>query len=166
MRFGWFFHLPHGTRDQISNLIEHVVALIPKTPSEERIPFLSALRFFAAWSRLSNVDGVVLNSVSVRPCSACTHWHPMAARNYHNGKECSRWIWNYMHRAVKWRVTVVLHDAIDQILAITIENCRPAFCFNDASIRLYQSKSDKPTTVIGDSEYSLCERCFVVIRMP
>jgi hypothetical protein len=89
----------------------------------------------------------------------------MPAGNDHDRKDCARRVCNEVHRTVKRRITVVLHDAVDQVLAVAVECGRPPLRFHYARISFNQTEGDKPTTVVNEGENSLCERRLVIVRI-
>jgi len=58
----------------------------------------------------------------------------MPTRNDYDREDRACWVCNDMYGTVKWRITIVLHNAIDQVLTIAIERGGPSFRLFDASI--------------------------------
>ncbi|GAB3320117.1 MAG: hypothetical protein CL549_14110 [Alcanivorax sp.] len=88
----------------------------------------------------------------------------MAAGNDHDGKDRTGRVYNDVYRTVKRRIAVVLHDAVDQVLAVTVECGRATLGFYNAGIGFNQTENDESTTMVGQGEHRLCEGRLVIVR--
>lgn len=88
----------------------------------------------------------------------------MSTWNDHDRKDSAGWICNDVHCTVKWWIAVILHDAVDQVLAVAVESGRPTFRLHYTNISFNQAERDKSTAVIGEGENCLCKCRFVIIR--
>lgn len=87
----------------------------------------------------------------------------MPAGDDHDRKDCTRWVCNDVHRTVKRWITVVLHDAVNQVLAVTVKCGRSPLRLHHARISFNETEDDKPTTVVNEGEHSFCESRLVIV---
>ena len=164
-RFSLLLDLWHCSKEEVPNLIEHLVSLILEASLQKLFPILRTLRSFAAWSWPPDIVSVFRHDFLFGTSSSGANGKAMPTRHNDYRKQCTYRIGNNMDSAMEMWITVVLHNPIDKILTISIKVFRSAFSFHNPLISFLKSKRNEPTAMIGYGQHGFCKRSLIFSRM-